>query len=84
MLARLDMTKFSRIETLFLLALQRGGDAFTSNHDLLALIYGERNLPTRKMVTVMVCLLRKKLSGTGLEIQSERGRGYRLREVADA
>lgn len=68
----------STTETKILLILSRRAGYF-SNEGLYSLVYDSpANGPEQKIIGVFICKLRKKLRGTGIEIETLWGRGYQL------
>lgn len=66
-------------ETDMLVALCATNGRAASTGYLYDFLYGhEAHGPSLKIITVMICKLRKKLSGTGVQIETIQGRGYIL------
>jgi DNA-binding response OmpR family regulator len=67
-----------REHTLLEFMLRRGGD-LVSRRDLLREVFGYDFEPGTNLVEVHISHLRRKIAGSGVEIETVRGFGYRLR-----
>ena len=67
-----------REHTLLEFMLRHGGD-LVSRRDLLREVFGYDFEPGTNLVEVHISHLRRKIAGSGVEIETVRGFGYRLR-----
>ena len=74
--------RLSRMEGRIVARLQKVPGAVVSRQSLMDAMYFDRvDEPESKIIDVLICRMRKKLRGTGYEIVSDWGLGYRMRKV---
>ena len=70
--------KLTAQEVTLLGALIASGDAVLTRAAMMSALYGSDDWATPKIVDVLICRMRTKLTPCGIEIETVWGRGYRL------